>query len=74
MPSRIDEAGHTKAFDYPVAEHWGESRNYDTNTRPMAIHITIRSTYIVHFILSRQMNSKATFISNHTTPVIIPFL
>ena len=21
MPSRIDEAGHTKAFDYPVAEH-----------------------------------------------------
>ena len=27
MPSRIDEAGHTKAFDDPVAEHWGESRN-----------------------------------------------
>ena len=27
MPSRIDEAGHTKDFDYPVAEHWGESRN-----------------------------------------------
>ena len=27
MPSRIDEAGHTKAFDYPAAEHWGESRN-----------------------------------------------
>ena len=27
MPSRIDEAGHTKALDYPVAEHWGESRN-----------------------------------------------
>ena len=27
MPSRIAEAGHTKAFDYPVAEHWGESRN-----------------------------------------------
>ena len=23
MPSRIDEAVHTKAFDYPVAEHWG---------------------------------------------------
>ena len=23
MTSRIDEAGHTKAFDYPVAEHWG---------------------------------------------------
>ena len=23
MPSRIDEAGHTKAFDYTVAEHLG---------------------------------------------------
>ena len=23
MPSLIDEAGHTKAFDYPVTEHWG---------------------------------------------------
>ena len=22
MPSHIDEVGHTKAFDYPVAEHW----------------------------------------------------
>ena len=27
MPSRIDEAGHTKAFGYPVADHWWESRN-----------------------------------------------
>ena len=26
MPSRIDEAVHTKAFDDPVAEHWGESQ------------------------------------------------
>ena len=26
MPSRIDEAGHTKDFDYPVAEHWAESQ------------------------------------------------
>ena len=26
MTSRIDEAGHTKAFDYSVAEHWGESQ------------------------------------------------
>ena len=23
MPSRIETAVHTKAFDYPVAEHWG---------------------------------------------------
>ena len=27
MTSHKDEAGHTKAFDYPVAQHWGESRN-----------------------------------------------
>ena len=26
MPSRIAEAGHTKAFDDPVAEHWRESQ------------------------------------------------
>ena len=26
MPSRTDEAGHTKAFDNPVAEHWRESQ------------------------------------------------
>ena len=26
MPSRIDEAGHTKGLDYPVAEHWGEPK------------------------------------------------
>ena len=36
MPSRIDEAEHTKAFDYPVVEHWGESwnvqfRGWDSN-------------------------------------------
>ena len=33
MPSRIDEAGHTKAFDYPVAEHWGEPRNVQFRSR-----------------------------------------
>ena len=27
MPSRIDMAVHTKAFDYPFAEHWRENRN-----------------------------------------------
>ena len=30
MPSRIDEAGHTKAFDYPVAEHWGEAEMFSS--------------------------------------------
>ena len=28
MPSRIDETGPTKAFDYPVAEHWGETEMF----------------------------------------------
>ena len=27
MPSRTDTAGHTKAFIYPVMDHWGESRS-----------------------------------------------
>ena len=27
MPSRIDEARHTKARDYTVVEHWGENQN-----------------------------------------------
>ena len=28
MPSRTDKARHTKAFDYPVVEHWStENRN-----------------------------------------------
>ena len=42
MPSRIDEAGHTKAFDFPVAEHWGESRNvqfrgWDSNRQQIGL-------------------------------------
>ena len=31
MPSRIDEAGHTKAVDYPVAEHWGKAHAYEAS-------------------------------------------
>ena len=23
MPNRTDPAGHSKAFDYPVMDHWG---------------------------------------------------
>ena len=30
MPSRADMAGHTKAFDYPVAEHWGEAEMFSS--------------------------------------------
>ena len=33
MPSCIDEAGHTKAFDYPVAEHWGGGGNRNVQPR-----------------------------------------
>ena len=45
MPSLIDEAGHTKAFDYPVAEHWGERRNVqfrigpESNALPICRHM-----------------------------------
>ena len=27
MPSRTGTAGHTRAFDSPVTEHWGKSRH-----------------------------------------------
>ena len=30
MASRIDEAGHTKAFDYPVVEHWGKAEIFSS--------------------------------------------
>ena len=43
MPSRIDEAGHTKAFDYPVAEHWGESQR--TKRSLVGFKPTIAHTY-----------------------------
>ena len=53
MPSRIDEAGYTKAFDYPVTEHWGESQRtkrscshevmYDESAKPCAIGTEIRA-------------------------------
>ena len=33
MPSRIDEAGHTKAFDYTVAEHWREAEMFSSAGR-----------------------------------------
>ena len=44
MPSRVDEAGHTKAFDYPVAAHWGESRNvqfrgWDSNRQHIGLEL-----------------------------------
>ena len=30
MPCRIDETGHTKAFDFPVAEHWGKAEMFSS--------------------------------------------
>ena len=30
MLSRIDEAGHTKAFGYPVAEHWVKAEMFSS--------------------------------------------
>ena len=30
MPSRTDTAGHTKAFDFPVTEHWGKAEMFSS--------------------------------------------
>ena len=50
MPSRIDEARHTKAFDYPVVEHWGESRNVQfTSPKPRNL---IKYNYLASIIIS----------------------
>ena len=36
-----DEAGHTKAFDYPVAEHWGGEPKC-SNTKPVPVaHVNV---------------------------------
>ena len=41
MPSRIDTAVHTKAFDYPVSEHWGESRNVSRDSHNSVVSLAI---------------------------------
>ena len=43
MPSRIDTAVHTKAFDYSVAEHWGENRNVQPHKDSNQQHIGSQS-------------------------------
>ena len=43
MPSRIDEAGHTKAFDYPVAEHWGEAEMFSSAGGTRTDNTSVRS-------------------------------
>ena len=42
MPSGIDTAVHTKAFDYPVAEHWG-NRNVQPQEDSNRQHIGSQS-------------------------------
>ena len=48
MPSRIDTAVLTKAFDYPVAEHWGGDRNVqpreDSNRQHIGSHLNALPT------------------------------
>ena len=39
MPSRVDTAVYTKAFDYPVAEHWGGGRNVQPREDSHRLHI-----------------------------------
>ena len=43
MPSRIDEAGHTKAFDYPVAGHWGEADMFSSAGGTRTDNTSVRS-------------------------------
>ena len=43
MPSRIDEAGHTKAFDYPVAEHWGNPEIFSSAGGTRTDNTSVRS-------------------------------
>ena len=47
MPSRIDEAGHTKAFDFPVAEHWGKAKMFSSagGTRTDNTSVQSRTRY-----------------------------
>ena len=50
MPSRIDEAGHTKAFDYPVAEHWGKAEMFSSAGGTRTDNTSVRSR--THYQLS----------------------
>ena len=43
MPSRIDEAGHTKAFDNPVAEHWGKAEMFSSTDGTLTDNTLVRS-------------------------------
>ena len=72
MPSRIDEAGHTKAFVYPVAEHWGESRNvqfhgWDSNRQHIGQESNALPT-LPTFNQTTPTNQRAT---NFITPIKI---
>ena len=74
MPSRIDEAGHTKAFGYPVAEHWGESRNvqfrrWDSNRQHISLESNVLPTEPPRFSsLPRMTNpdSRDSHVLVHT--------
>ena len=47
MPSRTDTAGHTKAFVYPVAEHWGKAEMFSSagGTRTNNTSVQSRTRY-----------------------------
>ena len=54
MPSRIDEAGHTKAFDFPVAEHSGgkpnvQFRRWDSNLLVGSLYLLCKGMDIMCF-------------------------
>ena len=52
IPSRRDEAGHTKAFDYPVAEHWGEAEMFSSAGGTRTDNTSVRMCYRTRYQLS----------------------
>ena len=43
MASRTEMAGHTKAFDYPVMDHWGESQSALTQRHIRTVDLSVHS-------------------------------
>ena len=76
MPSRIDEAGHTKAFDYPVAEHWGESQRTKRSLvgfEPTSDHtyeseIQRSTTYLPTYLVWQASLQSEPIKTTHPTP------
>ena len=75
MPSRIDEAGHTKAFDYPVAQHWGESQRTERSLVGWSVDgqlFTSAEQYdTYHKAVAAKDDTNASRILNTSSPASI---